>query len=290
LEQLSNRGAVMTQEPISNWLGRQETLEETLAAGPAQGLAATLNLDPEDFAKDGAVLPPVWNWLYFLPRAPSHQIGPDGHPKRGGFLPPITLARRMWAGSRCSLHQDLRVGDRPTKTSTILKISEKQGRAGTMFFVTVRHEIRVGAILAYDEEQDIVYMDIPKVFTPPEPVALPPCTWQHPVALDPVLLFRFSALTFNGHRIHYDRDYATGVENYPGLVVHGPLQAILAFHFACLEQADRKPLAFRFKGVRPLFDFDAVTFNGACSDATSTQIYAANGESAVTMEAQMTWA
>ena len=280
----------MTQEPISNWLGRQETLEETLAAGPAQGLAATLNLNPADFASDGAVLPPVWNWLYFLPRAPSHQIGPDGHPKRGGFLPPITLARRMWAGSRCRFHQDLCVGERATKTSTILKISEKQGRAGTLFFVTVGHTIHVGPNLAYEEEQDIVYMDIPQVFKPPEPVALPPCTWQHAVALDPVLLFRFSALTFNGHRIHYDRDYAMGVENYPGLVVHGPLQAILAFHYGCLEQAGRKPQAFRFKGVRPVFDFDSLTVNGATYDATSTNIYAANGDQNVTMEAQMTWA
>lgn len=280
----------MTQEPISNWLGRQETLEETLAAGPAQGLAATLNLNPADFATDGAVLPPVWNWLYFLPRAPSHQIGPDGHPKRGGFLPPISLARRMWAGSRCRFHQDLRIGDHATKTSTILKISEKQGRVGTMFFVTVAHNIHVGSNLAYEEEQDIVYMDIPAVFTPPEPVALPPCTWQHAVALDPVLLFRFSALTFNGHRIHYDRDYAMGVENYPGLVVHGPLQAILAFYYGCLEQPDRTPQAFRFKGVRPLFDFDSLTVNGATSDATSTSIYAANGDNNVTMEAQMTWA
>jgi 3-methylfumaryl-CoA hydratase len=290
LDQLSNSGALMTQEPISNWLGRQETLEETLASGPAQGLAATLNLDPADFAAEGTILPPVWNWLYFLPRAPSHNIGPDGHPKRGGFLPPITLARRMWAGSRCTFHHDLHVGDRVTKTSTILKISEKQGRTGTMFFVTVGHVIRVGASLAYEEEQDIVYMDIPKVFTPPEPVALPTCTWHHSVALDPVFLFRFSALTFNGHRIHYDRDYAMGVENYPGLVVHGPLQAILAFQFARLEQADRKPQAFRFKGVRPLFDFDALSFHGAQSGPEATQIYAANGENAVTMEAQMTWA
>lgn len=280
----------MTQEPISNWLGRQETSEETLHAGPAQGLAATLNLDPAAFAADGAMLPPVWNWLYFLTRAPRDQIGPDGHPKRGGFLPPISLARRMWAGSRCTFHQDLRVGDRATKTSTILKISEKQGRAGTMFFVTIGHQIHVDQRLAYEEEQDIVYMDIPTVFTPPAPMALPPCSWQHGVTLDPVFLFRFSALTFNGHRIHYDRDYAMGVEHYPGLVVHGPLQAILAFHFACLEQADRTPTSFRFKGVRPLFDFDAVSFNGAPSDPSTTQIYAANGEGAVTMEAQMTWA
>lgn len=280
----------MTQEPIPNWLGRQEAHEEVLVSGPAQGLAAVLNLDPSDFASVGAILPPLWNWLYFLTRAPSSKIGADGHPERGGFLPPITLARRMWAGSRCQFHHDLHLGERATKTSTITKISEKQGRAGTMFFVTVRHEIAGAAGLAYEEEQDIVYMDIPKVFAPPEPVVLPACNWRHDVPLDPVLLFRFSALTFNGHRIHYDRDYAMGIENYPGLVVHGPLQAILAFHFACLEQAGRRPKAFRFKGVRPLFDFEAASFNGADADPTTTQIFAANGEHAVTMEAQMTWA
>lgn len=279
----------MGEAPWSGWVGRQETRSEILHAPPAQALAATLNHDPATFEDTGAEMPPVWNWLYFLPRARMSEVGTDGHPKRGGFLPPITLPRRMWAGSRCVFHAPLRVGDTATKTSTILKVAEKTGRAGTMVFITVGHAIEVGGTLAYEEEQDIVYMAIPDVFTPPPPTPLPACDWQDALAVDPVLLFRFSALTFNGHRIHYDRAYATEIEHYPGLVVHGPLQAVALLDAACRHHADRVPARFSFRGIRPLFDFDAVTLNGRATSDTTIDLFTANADGAIGMEASVTW-
>ena len=279
----------MAEENIMTWLGRTQDVRQKLDPGPAQSLAAILDLDPNTCAVEGTPLPPLWNWAYFLARAPTRQIGPDGHPARGGFLPPIDLARRMWAGSRCRFHRPLMIGATAQKTSTITDIREKQGRAGPMVFVTVHHTITTDLGLAYEEDQDIVYMDIPKAFAVPEAVRLSEPDWSHPVVLDPVLLFRFSAVTFNSHRIHYDRDYAKSVENYPGLVVHGPLQAILGFHYACQEQPDRQPQAYRFKGVRPLFDFDGAQVAGRRIGQEATDIFTATADGAITMEAQMTW-
>lgn len=282
-------GKFMENLPLADWIGKQEILHDTLHSGPAQGLAATLNLNPRDFSAHGTPIPPLWNWLYFLPRAQSREVGSDGHPKRGGFLPPIELPRRMWAGSRCRFHHPLKIGDEASKSSTILKITEKNGRAGPMIFITVAHEISVHETVAYTEEQDIVYMDIPAVFAPPEAVPLPPCDWTSAIPVDPVLLFRFSALTFNGHRIHYDRDYAVHVENYPGLVVHGPLQAVLAFDAACRHAPTRTPASYSFRGMRPLFDFDQLTVNGRDNDDMTSSIFTANGDGAISMEATIRW-
>jgi 3-methylfumaryl-CoA hydratase len=207
------------------------------------------------------------------------ETGPDGHPKRGGFLPPIDLPRRMWAGSRIVLHRDIALDARLTKTSTIAKVSEKDGKAGRMAFVTVHHRLETADGVVMEEEQDIVYLPMPERFTPPDPVPLPAdLTWSQPQAVDPVLLFRFSALTFNGHRIHYDRDYASGVEKYPGLVVHGPLQALLLFEAARARNPDRFPTRFTFRGVRPLFDFDATTLNGRARDDGGLDLFTGQGE------------
>lgn len=279
----------MDGPPLSDWIGRQDCTQDVFHGGPAQALAATLNRDPSLFAQHGALLPPLWNWLYFLPRALSREVGDDGHPKRGGFLPPIDLPRRMWAGSRCDFRGPLKVGDKATKTSTITNIVEKNGRAGPMIFITVTHDISVEGANVYYEEQDIVYMNIPAVFSPPPATLLPPCAWTHDIKVDPVLLFRFSALTFNGHRIHYDRDYATKVENYPGLVVHGPLQAIMAFDTACHRMPGREASRFTFRGMAPLFDFDDVSIGGCAIDDTGTKVFTANGDAAIAMEATVTW-
>jgi 3-methylfumaryl-CoA hydratase len=235
-------------------------------------------------------LPGVFNWLYFLKFAPMSDVGPDGHPKRGGFLPPVELPRRMWAGSRCRFLSPIRVGDEAEKISTIQKIEQKSGKAGEMVFVTVHHEIRVGGQTAIEEEQDIVYMGIPEAFRLPAPIALPPCDWREIVPVDPVLLFRFSAVTFNGHRIHYDRSYAMEVEKYPGLVVHGPLQAVLLFDAACRHEPARTPAQFDFRGVRPLFDFETATVNGRTRDDGATEVFTATGDGAVCMQATVKWA
>ncbi len=210
------------------WVGRREIVSERIGEAPARALAATLDRTAAIPTEPGSALPGLFNWLYFLKFAPMSEIGPDGHPKRGGFLPPVELPRRMWAGSRCRFHAPLRIGDEAEKISTIRKVETKAGKAGVMVFVTVHHAISVGGVTAIEEEQDIVYMGIPETFRLPAPVDLPPCEWSETVPVDPVMLFRFSAVTFNGHRIHYDRTYAKDVEKYPGLVVHGPLQAVAA--------------------------------------------------------------
>jgi 3-methylfumaryl-CoA hydratase len=218
------------------------------------------------------------------------QTGPDGHPKRGGFLPPIDLPRRMWAGSRLVFHRDIALNAPLTKTSTIAKVAEKEGKAGRMAFVTVHHRLDTREGLAMEEEQDIVYLPMPDRFAPPDPVPLPAdLAWSQTQAVDPVLLFRFSALTFNGHRIHYDRAYATGVEKYPGLVVHGPLQALLLFEAARARNPARKPARFAFRGVRPLFDFDTMTLNGRPRDDGGLDLFTGQGEGLACMTGAIHW-
>ena len=272
-----------------DWVGRTRTLADTVVAFPARALAATLNRPDAERMEAGAVLPYPWVWLYFLAAVPTAEIASDGHPKRGGFLPPIALPRRMWAGSRCAFRAPIRIGDTLVLTSRIAKVAEKAGQAGPMVFVTVEHEIARDGEPLMSEQQDIVYLPIADRFTPPPPVALPECAWRESVAVDPVLLFRFSALTFNAHRIHYDRSYATDVERYPGLVVHGPLQAILLFDAACRAEPDRAPAAVAFRGLRPMFDSDALTLNGRPAGEDGTELYTANAEEAVGVRAHLVW-
>ena len=279
----------MDTSELQSWIGRTEVQIDTVHPGPARALAATLDQNPDDFGLR-AELPPLWMWLYFLPVVRASGVGPDGHPQRGGFLPPITLPRRMWAGSRCHFFGPVRIGDELTKVSTIAKVTAKTGRTGEMVFVTVRHSYSRGGAGLMEEEQDIVYMPIPDVFSPPEPVAVGTSAWRERVAIDPVLLFRFSALTFNGHRIHYDRPYAMETEKYPGLVVHGPLQAILLMEAARRWQPGKRPASYTFRGLRPLFDFDQVSVCGRMNEAGGLDLFTANGEGAAGMQASLNWA
>ncbi|MDE2608768.1 MAG: MaoC family dehydratase N-terminal domain-containing protein [Burkholderiales bacterium] len=249
------------RRPVSDtyapWLGRTEHSTDTVSAAPVRALAATLDRD-DITARPGDPLPPLWHWLYFLPVAPQRELGEDGHPRRGGFLPPVPLPRRMWAGSRFEFVAPLRVGDAIERTSTILNIEQKTGRSGELVFVCVGHEVcRADGEVLLREEHDIVYRapspaGAPKVA--PEPKAPPAHAWQRTIAPDAALLFRYSALTFNGHRIHYDRTYATGVEGYPGLVVHGPLQATLMLDLLGRERPGAQLGAFSFQARQPVFD------------------------------------
>ena len=234
-----------------DYLGRSETRTDVVWPKLAQGLAASLDLpDP------GADLPPLWHWMLFQAWAPARDIGPDGHPRRGGFLPPVhDLPRRMWAGGRIVFHAPLRVGENVTRVSTIQSIEEKSGGSGRLVFVTVRHEVAGAAGPAITEEQDIVYRGAEGAAVKPAPAAPPP----PPGALvrtlrpDPVLLFRYSALTGNSHRIHYDLDYVTRAEGYPGLVVHGPLQATLLAGIAAEAASGRRLTSLAYRGRRPAF-------------------------------------
>src|SRR5689334_15093187 len=186
------------------WVGRTESRIDVVTAAPVAALSATLDRDDPP-PRAGDPLPPLWHWLYFLPLARQSEIGPDGHAKRGGFLPPVPLPRRMWAGSQFQFHEPPRVGDAVTRISTIHDVTEKSGRTGPLVFVKVRHEIRSNGAtgVAITEFHDIVYREAAKAgdVTPPPQPAPASATWEHKWVPDDVLLFRYSALTFNGHRI-----------------------------------------------------------------------------------------
>ncbi len=273
---------------LSDWIGRTETRHDVIAPGPCAGLAATLDR-PEGPPAEGTPIPPLWHWLYFLDRAPASELGPDGHPRRGGFLPPVALPRRMWAGGRLTFVAPLRIGDRVTRRSTIADVSEKTGRSGALVFVTVRHDyLREGeATLALSEQHDIVYRAAPRAHeTPATPT--PPAgeaEWRREWRPDPVLLFRYSALTFNGHRIHYDHPYATAVEGYPGLVVHGPLIATLLLELLRDARPEARLTAFRFRALRPTFAPAPFLVSGRTQPDGSVRLWAQDEAGWMTMEA-----
>jgi 3-methylfumaryl-CoA hydratase len=277
---------------LTAWIGRSETLHDVVGATPVVALAATLDHPPADVVA-GTALPPLWHWLYFLPMHRQSEIGPDGHARRGGFLPPVPLPRRMWAGSQFEFRKPVRVGDRIARTSTIKDVSRKEGRTGPLVFVKVQHELRCNdaAEPALVEFHDIVYRGArqPGDVDPP-PLAAPAlASWQREIVPDDVLLFRYSALTFNGHRIHYDRRYVTEVEGYPGLVVHGPLIATLLMDLLRREMPAVEVATFRFKAVRPTFDLNPFRVNGALhDDGRSVHLWAQDHEGWLTMDATAT--
>ena len=245
----------MPTDHLKQWVGQSETREDQVTLAPMAALAATLDRDDPP-PQPGEALPPCWHWLYFLPVHPQATIGTDGHPKRGGFLPPVTLPRRMWAASRMAFMHPLRAGSTVTRNSRITDISVKQGRTGSLVFVRVRHDIADAQGPAIVEDHDIVYRDMPSAgeTLPPGQVARTDEQFSRRITPDPVLLFRYSALTFNGHRIHYDRTYATGAEGYPGLVVHGPLIATLLIDQLRRAHPGVQVKTFEFKAISPLFD------------------------------------
>jgi len=274
---------------FQEWIGRQESIDDLVTPTPIAALSATLNW-PAERPAAGTLVPPLWHWLYFLPLAQQSEIGEDGHPRRGGFLPPVPLPRRMWAGSQLQFHAPLRVGDLITRTSTIADVTEKSGRTGSLVFVKVRHDIRKKDTedIAISEFHDIVYRDLPQPGAPaPEPTKAPDdARWEMQWTPDDVLLFRYSALTFNGHRIHYDRRYVTEVEGYPGLVVHGPLIATLLLDLVRRNVPDATVSAFEFRAVRPTFDLHPFRVCGAPSDdGQSVRLWAKDHEGNLTMSA-----
>ena len=277
----------MVVENLSTWIGRQEVMQDHLGLFPAAALAATLDRD-DPAPADGDVLPPLWHWLYFLPRARQTEIGPDGHPRRGGFLPPVPLPRRMWAGGRLTFNAPQHLGEPARRVSTIADVSIKSGRSGDLVFVLVRHEISGPAGLALTEEHDIVYRDSPAPGeTPPTPKPAPTAEeWRRDIVADEVLLFRYSALTFNGHRIHYDRRYVTTVEGYPGLIVHGPLLATLLLDLFRRNDG-RTVKSFTFRALAPVFDTTPFTVCGTPNDAGAT-LWVRRADGALCMEAALT--
>ncbi len=278
--------------PLTDWIGRSETVEDTAYPTPAIALTATLD-HPRAPQWEGSTLPPLWHWLYFLPMHRQSEIGPDGHAKRGGFLPPVPLPRRMWAGSQFEFRAPIHIGDRMARTSTIDDVTTKEGRTGKLVFVKVRHELRTNGASdpAVVEFHDIVYREAqrPDDIAPPPQRAEANAPWQREIVPDDVLLFRYSALTFNGHRIHYDRKYVTEVEGYPGLIVHGPLIATLLMDLLRRELPQADVASFRFKAVRPTFDPHPLRVNGALQpDGKTVRLWAQDHEGWLTMDATAT--
>jgi 3-methylfumaryl-CoA hydratase len=269
------------QKYREQWIGREERSADAITAAPVRAMMATLDRDDGE-PKTGGELPPLWHWLYFLPTHRQSELGPDGHARRGGFLPPVPLPRRMWAGGRFEFHRPLRIGETVERVSRIVDVKYKEGRSGPLVFVVVRH--RIGD--AVTEEQDIVYRG--HGGTPPEPVRAPArAAWERVIHADDVLLFRYSALTFNGHRIHYDRRYATEVEGYPGLVVHGPLLATLLLDLLRRNLPQANVTRFAFRAVSPLFDVAPFAVCGR-AEGESVNLWARDMAGGLAMEATAT--
>ncbi len=277
---------------LKRWIGVSEAASETIAPFPANALAATLDRGDPAYAA-GDPLPPLWHWLHFLPVSPLAEVGLDGHPARGGFLPPVPLPRRMWAGSRLRFPYPLRIGESATKTSTVRKVELKQGKTGPLVFVTVSHTVSVGGRTVIDEEHDIVYREnaAPGAAAPAPPNAPTDAQFTRTVTPDPVLLFRYSALTFNSHRIHYDQPYVTGVEGYPGLIVHGPLLATLMLDNLRRAHPVRQVAAFSFRAVSPVFDIAPFDVCGALAEeGSSARLWVQHAGGGLAMEATATLA
>lgn len=277
---------------LRTWLGRTETSVDEVTRAPIVALSATLDHDAGRSDTFDA-LPLLWHWLYFLPHHRTAEIGPDGHPTRGGFLPPVTLPRRMWAGGRLQFHHPLQVGDRISRTSRIVDVNLKEGKTGRLVFVLVRHEISNQAGVAITEEHDIVYRDNPLPDAPPpKPQAAPSDhSWSREVQPSVVMLFRYSALTFNGHRIHYDRPYVTETEGYPGLVVHGPLLATLLMDLLRSNNPGAKITRFSFRAVRPVFDIAPFRVCGRLGDdGRSASLWVKDADGWLAMEASAVFA
>jgi 3-methylfumaryl-CoA hydratase len=274
---------------LTDWIGRSETVTDTVAPTPYAALSAMLDRDPQR-PPVGTLLPALWHWLYFLPLHRQSEIGPDGHAKRGGFLPPVPLPRRMWAGSQFEFHKPLLVGDTLTRRSTIADVTEKSGRTGRLVFVKVRHEIRRQdeSDIALTEFHDIVYREAAtKDDVAPAPkAAAATSTWERKWIPNDVLLFRYSALTFNGHRIHYDRRYVTEVEGYPGLIVHGPMVATLLLDLLRHQLPDAQVARYEFRAVRPVFDINPFYVCGEPHpDGKTIKLWAKDHEGWLTMDA-----
>lgn len=274
---------------LEDWIGRTERVEDALSPWPARAVAAMLD-DAAMAADDPAELPPLWQWFYFLQPARQSRLSMDGHPERGGFLPPVPLPRRMFAGARLRFHQPLEI-DRPaTREGVIRDVTSKNGRSGALTFVTVGYEFHQGGKLCIEEEQDIVYREPGEPIARPEPVEpepVPEGSWWREVEADSRLLFRFSALTFNAHRIHYDRPYAAQEEGYPGLIVHGPLTAVLLAQLIA-SHTPRRIAAFSFRGKAPLFDLDPFRLIGhPDGDRVELEVRRSDGHTTQTATAEL---
>lgn len=277
-----------SEQQFQDWVGKSESAADILTIAPMEGLAATLDRDDTAFSL-GDALPPLWHWLYFLETAKQSALAEDGHPHRGNFLPPIPLPRRMWAGSRLNFIRPLLIGESIQRTSTIRSIRLKQGRSGNLGFVCVAHELSDNSGVVLQEEHDIVYRDMPSgnVSAKSPLKADEDFDFTRTVTADSTLLFRYSALTFNAHRIHYDRAYAKDVESYLGLVVHGPLLATFLLELLRDNFPEAILTGFSFKAMKPVFDIESFQVCGTKPDNTgNAKLWIADNAGNLCMEAR----
>lgn len=269
---------------LRTWIGKTHVDEDVISARHARLMAATVGVANPAHIRDDASLPPLWHWIYFLEGLPPAELGRDGHPARGGFLPPVPLPNRMWAGGRVAFLQPVPIGSHIRKTSRIAKIDHKVGRSGDLVFVTVLHEL---ASLAGEplirEEHDIVYKSASRPATPAA-AEMRPAQFSATFTPTSTTLFRYSALTFNGHRIHYDLDYCRNVEGYASLVIHGPLVATLLANFA-EEVSGRTVREFNYRGLSPALLGETITL-AASIDGDRVALAAILGNGARSMEAE----
>ncbi len=278
---------------LRRWIGREESAEEVLTEAQVARFAATFDLDRA--AAPGAEAPPLIHLCLCQPAAPTASLGPDGHPARGGFLPPVPLPRRMWAGGAFDFHAPLRVGEVVRRRSVIESVALKTGRSGVLCFVTLRHHITSGGRPALTERQDLVYRAAEGAGRPVAGAGTgsggltpaPEGASRRRVDTGAAFLFRYSALTFNGHRIHYDAPYARDEEGYPGLVVHGPLQATLLVQLAA-DLGGRTPARFAFRALSPVFGGGGLMLH-ADKDGPGLRLWTARPGGPVAMEATASW-
>ncbi len=273
---------------LAQWVGRGETRRDVVTAAPLVSLAALLDRDDPP-PREGDAAPPLAHWLFFVPQYRESDAGPDGHAMKGGFLPPVPLPRRMWAGSRLEFRRPLAVGAYVERTSTIRDVAVKQGRSGPLVFVTVRHEVSDAGGLVLSDEHDIVYRGEGALAAAAVPAPQGEA-WRRDIEPDPVLLFRYSAVTFNSHRIHYDQPYATGVEGYPGLVVHGPLIATLLVDLLRRNRPRARLERYAFRALRPLYGTAPFATCGLPDGSGRTaRLWTQDAEGAITMDATASW-
>ena len=270
---------------LRTWIGRTEVAHDVATEVPLRALSATLDRDEP---VPGSEVPPCWHWLYFLPLHRQSALGPDGHVRRGGFLPPVPLPRRMWAGSRLDFLAPMRAGQALQRTSRMADVRLKQGRSGPLVFVQVHHDIHAEGRHILHEAHDIVYRDLPQPGEAPPPAVPAPqdATWTREIVPDDVLLFRYSALTFNGHRIHYDRRYVTEVEGYPGLVVHGPLIATLLLDLLRRARPHAQVRHFEFRAMQAVFDTAPFKVCARLEDEQTVKLWAVTPEGHLAMDAR----
>ena len=271
---------------LKAWSGRFQRVVDQVAPASVARLSATLDRDDAP-PQNGDVLPPLWHWIFFTPSSRTSELAPDGHEYRGGFLPPVDLARRMWAGGRFEFHAPLHIGDQVERVSTIVDVEGQEGRQGPLVFITVKHELSTIKGIALTEEHDIVYRDLPQPGQVPPPPQPAPANheFSREIRASEVMLFRYSALIFIAYRMHWDRVFATQEEGYPGLVVHGPLLATLLLDLVRREAPAAQVRRFAFKAVRPIFDIHSFTVCGRREGDGILTLWAKDHEGYLAMQA-----